>query len=152
MQLATLCYVKYNGRTLLLHRNIKKNDIHFDKWNGLGGKFDPGETPDECVVREIWEESGLIISNPILKGVLTFPRFKDEVDWYVFIFIARKFTGELINSSEGKLKWIRDEDIPNLNLWEGDLIFLQWLNEKPFFSGKFEYDQGRLIRHQVVFH
>ena len=152
MQLATLCYVKSNGKTLLLHRSMKKNDIHFNKWNGLGGKFDPGETPDECVAREVYEESGLLITNPILKGVLSFPRFKDKVDWYVFVFIAREFTGKLINSPEGKLKWIHDEDVPNLTLWEGDLIFLNWLNEKPFFSGKFEYDKGKLIRHQVVFH
>ena len=136
----------------MLHRTSRKNDIHFNKWNGLGGKFDPGETPEECVIREVREESGLTITNPRLKGVLTFPRFKNEVDWYVFVFTATEFTGQLVDSSEGLLDWVDDARVVNLNLWEGDHIFLKWLDSGQFFSGKFEYDNGRLLRHQVVFY
>ena len=76
MKLATLCYIRQNNKTLMLHRVKKKNDIHQDKWNGLGGKFLPGETPEECVVREVKEESGLHIIKPELKGILTFPEFR----------------------------------------------------------------------------
>ena len=152
MQLATLCYVRDKGKTLMVHRIAKKEDIHANKWNGLGGKFESGETPEECVKREVYEESGLIITNPALKGVLTFPRFSHEVDWYVFLFIAIEFVGQLVDSPEGKLEWIHDDHIPSLNLWEGDVIFLRWLNENKFFSGKFEYKNRRLSNHHVVFY
>ena len=152
MQLATLCYVKNNGKTLMLHRISKENDIHTNKWNGLGGKFKSGETPEDCVKREVYEESGLIISNPSLKGFLTFPRFSDGIDWYVFVFVADQYTGQLIDSPEGRLEWIDDECIPSLSLWEGDLIFLNWLKGNAFFSGRFEYKSQKLRRHQVVFY
>ena len=81
MKLATLCYLRRDGKTLMVHRIKKANDMHQGKWNGLGGKLDPGETPEECAVREIYEESGLIAHNPRLKGILTFPAFDDFEDW-----------------------------------------------------------------------
>jgi 8-oxo-dGTP diphosphatase len=152
MKLATLCYVKRGGRTLMLHRVKKAGDMHAGKWNGLGGKLEPGETPEECAVREIWEESGLAARNPDLRGVLTFPAFANDEDWYAFVFVVREFEGELVDSAEGALAWVADEEVPRLNLWEGDRVFLPWLEGEAFFSGKFEYRDGELVSHSVVFH
>lgn len=152
MKLATLCYIKNNGKTLMLHRVKKQNDMHEGKWNGLGGKLEPGETPEESVIREVKEESGITIKNPELKGLLTFPAFDTNDEWKVFVFIANEFEGELIESNEGNLKWINNNEIFDLNLWEGDRIFLKWLGNSGFFSGKFVYNEGKLIDHSVVFH
>jgi 8-oxo-dGTP diphosphatase len=136
----------------MLLRNRKVNDIHLGKWNGLGGKFHPGESPEECVIREVYEESGLTIKNPQLRGIMTFPSFSAGEDWYVFIFTASDFTGDLLNSREGHLQWIDDDAVFSLNLWEGDKIFLKWLEQDHFFSAKFVYEKGHLINHQVVFY
>jgi 8-oxo-dGTP diphosphatase len=152
LKLATLCYVKNRGSTLMIHRIKKEDDMHLGKWNGLGGKLEAGETPEECVIREVKEESGLTIRHPRLHGVLTFPAFAKDEDWYAFVFTAREFSGQLIDSAEGRLAWIADEDLLTLPLWEGDRIFLDWLKQERFFSGKFVYHQGRLVKHQVVFH
>ena len=151
MLLATLCYLKLNGHTLMVHRNRKVNDIHEGKWNGLGGKFEPGETPEECVIREVYEESGLSIRNPKLCGLLMFPKFKGN-DWYVFAFTASDFTGELIDSPEGKLEWIPDEKVLELTLWESDHIFMPWIKSGKFFSAKFIYEGEKLKGHEVVFY
>jgi 8-oxo-dGTP diphosphatase len=150
MQLATLCYLRRDGKTLMMHRIKKKNDIHKNKWNGLGGKFAPGETPEECVIREIKEECGLSISNPKLQGFLTFPSFSAGEDWYVFVFVAREFEGTLIDSIEGHLQWIKDEDLVQLNLWEGDKYFLPLLEQGNFFSAIFYYENGTLLRHHLT--
>lgn len=152
MKLATLCYLKMDGKTLMIHRIKKENDMHQGKWNGLGGKLNPGESPEDCVIREVREESGLNISDPLLKGFLTFPRFSNEEDWYAFVFVARKIEGQLIESEEGVLKWIDDEQLLNLELWEGDLIFLPWLERPGIFSGKFIYQEGKLVEHSVIFY
>lgn len=152
MKLATLCYVRRDGHTLMVHRVKKENDMHQGKWNGLGGKLEAGETPEECAIREIYEESGLRVTDPTLKGFLTFPAFANDEDWYAFVFLARDFTGELIDSPEGVLEWIDDDRLLSLDLWEGDRIFLPWLERPGFFSGKFVYKDGRLVSHSVVFH
>ena len=149
MKLATLCYVRRGGRTMMLHRVKKKDDVHEGKWNGLGGKFEPGESPEDCVVREVREESGLRIKSPVLKGVLTFPDFAKKEDWYVFVFTASAFSGRLIDSPEGELSWIRDADLLKLNLWAGDKVFLPLLRRRGHFSGKFHYRAGRLVRYSV---
>jgi 8-oxo-dGTP diphosphatase len=151
MILATLCYLKRDGCTLMVFRNKKANDIHEGKWNGLGGKFEAGETPEECVLRETLEESGLSIQNPKLCGLLMFRKFKGN-DWYVFVFTASDFTGQLIDSPEGKLEWIPDEKIHGLNLWESDHIFMPWIQEGKFFSAKFEYEGDEMRGYNVVFH
>jgi 8-oxo-dGTP diphosphatase len=151
MILATLCYIKRDGCTLMVYRNKKINDIHQGKWNGLGGKFEPGETPEECVVREVLEESGLSIQDPKLCGLLMFPKFKGN-DWYVFVFTASQFSGELIDSPEGQLEWIPDEKILDLNLWESDHLFMPWIQDGKFFSAKFMYEEDKLKGHEVVFH
>lgn len=150
MKLATLCYLKRDGKTLMIHRVKKDNDIHRGKWNGLGGKFDPGESPEECVIREVREESGLLIRNPQLKGILTFPDFAEGEDWYAFVFVARDFEGELRDSTEGELKWIEDDRILDLELWEGDRFFIPYLDRPGTFSGKFIYDASRLVDYSLI--
>lgn len=152
MKIATLCYVKDKGRTLMLHRIKKKNDVHEGKWNGLGGKLELGETPEECVIREVEEEAGLIIKSPRMHGFITFPLFDGKDDWYVFVFTADEFEGELLDSPEGRLEWIDDEKLLELNLWEGDRIFLKWLFQDKFFSAKFNYEKGQLKDYNVVFY
>jgi len=149
MKLATLCYVRKNGRTLMLHRVKKQDDIHEGKWNGLGGKFEQGESPEDCVKREILEEAGLKIKEPVLKGVLTFPEFSKGEDWYVFVFTASEFTGRTKDCPEGDLAWIADKDLLKLNLWEGDRVFLPLLRRRGHFSGKFHYKNGRLAKYSV---
>lgn len=136
----------------MLHRIKKNNDIHQGKWNGLGGKFHSGESPEECVIREVKEESGLTITNPKLKGFLTFPNFKEGQDWQMFIFISTDFSGSLIECDEGKLEWIEDEKLKDLPLWEGDYLFLDWLKQNRFFTGKFIYQNKQLISHSVLFY
>lgn len=135
----------------LIHRNKKANDIHTGKWNGLGGKFEPEETPEECVIREVLEAAGLSIRNPKYCGLLMFPIFKGN-DWYVFVFTASDFVGELIDSPEGRLEWIPDEKILDLNLWESDHIFMPWIQEGKFFSAKFIYEGDTMRDYEVVFH
>lgn len=152
MKLATLCYMRQNGKTLMVHRIKKPNDIHEGKWNGLGGKFEPGETPEECARREILEESGLRVKKLDLKGLLSFPLFARDEDWYAFVFVATDFEGSLIESPEGTLQWIDDSKLTELNLWEGDRIFLPWLERPGFFSGKFVYQDGALVDHSAVFY
>jgi len=149
MKLATLCYLRKNGKTLMVHRIKKANDMHQGKWNGLGGKFEPGETPEECVIREVLEESGLEIKNPNLKGFLSFPSFANDEDWYAFVFVSTDFSGELTSSAEGELHWISDSEILDLPLWEGDRYFLPLLDEPAFFSAKFVYKGGQLKEYSI---
>ena len=152
MKLATLCYLRKDGHTLMLHRIKKENDMHPGKWNGLGGKLEPGESPEECVVREVEEESGLRIRNPRLHGIITFPAFDGLDDWYVFVFTASEFEGELIDSREGVLRWVPDDEVLRLPLWEGDRIFIPWLDKPRCFSARFMYQNGVLKNHEVVFY
>ena len=144
MKLATLCYVEKDGQYLMLHRTKKENDMHENLWVGLGGKFEPGESPEDCVIREVYEESGLLIQNPILKGIMTFPSF-DQEDWYVFLFLATDFIGDIIPSNEGELAWIDRDQLCNLPMHEGDRYFLKWIEEcANVFTAKFIYESGTL--------
>jgi 8-oxo-dGTP diphosphatase len=154
MKLATLCYVidEKNKKTLMIHRVKKKNDYHKGKWNGLGGKFNEGESPEECVIREVKEESGLTIKNPRLHGFITFPNFDGVHDWYVFIFTATKYTGKIIDSNEGDLEWVPNDKLFSLNLWDGDKIFIGWLFQEKFFSAKFVYEDGEFKNYTVSFY
>lgn len=152
MILATLCYVRAEGKTLMMHRNKRADDVHLGKYNGLGGKFEAGESPEECVIREVFEESGLKIE-PRLKGVMTFPQFAKGHDWYCFLFTAEKISGEVKKECpEGDLVWVQNEQVLDLPLWPGDRIFLKWLDEPRFFSAKFNYENGALLNHSVVFY
>jgi len=150
--LATLCYARRDGKTLMIHRVKKENDDHAGKWNGLGGKLESGESPEECAIREMREEAGLTVRNPELKGILTFPEFANGRDWYVFVFVIRDFEGGLIDSPEGNLEWIPDEKLLDLNLWDGDAVFMRLLDTPGTFSGKFEYENGRLRTHRLIIH
>ncbi|MCJ7553183.1 MAG: 8-oxo-dGTP diphosphatase [Ignavibacteriaceae bacterium] len=154
MKLATLCYVtdKNQTETLMIHRVKKQNDYHEGKWNGLGGKFDPGESPEECAIREIEEECGLKVKSLTMKGFITFPLFDGKEDWYVFLFTANEFEGTLIDSPEGHLEWIPNEKLTEINLWEGDKIFIPWLFEDRFFSAKFNYEDGKFVDYTVNFY
>jgi len=136
----------------MLYRNKKENDFHQGKWNGLGGKLQQGETPEACARREIFEESGLVAEKLLFKGVILFPEFDTINDWFVFVFAAEKISGVVIDSPEGDLAWIDDSDLFKLNLWEGDYIFMKWLDNKGFFSAKFVYSQKKLQNHQVTFY
>lgn len=152
MLASTLCYLRKDGKTLMLHRVKKDSDVHKGKYNGLGGKFLPGETPEECVIREVKEESGLNVHSPRLRAVMTFPEFKNNEDWLVFLFTAEDFSGEMTECNEGELKWIDNKDLLGLHLWEGDKMFLTWLDRDQFFSAKFCYKDGNLIDHKVTFY
>lgn len=152
MRVSTLCYIRREGKTLMLHRVKKKSDINEGKWIGLGGKLELGETPEEGVIREVKEESGLTIRNPRLRGVLTFPPFEGFDGEYVFVFTAEGSDGVLIDSDEGSLAWVDDHELLSLELWEGDRLFMPWLGQDRFFSGKFVYEGWELKGHSVVFH
>lgn len=151
--LGVLCYLKRDGRTLMIHRDSKPRDIHRGKWNTLGGKMEPGETPEECARREVLEESGLTLRNPRMRGVITFPEFDGEQDWLVFVFTGTDFEGTMKGRCpEGSLHWVDDRDIMNLPLWEGDPIFMEWLDEERFWSARFIYGPEGLKEHSVTFH
>lgn len=136
----------------MLHRVKKENDYHEGKWNGLGGKFEQGESPEDCAIREIEEECGLKVKSVTMKGFITFPMFDGKEDWYVFLFTADEFDGELIDSPEGNLDWVPNDKLADLNLWDGDKIFLPWLFGDKFFSAKFDYAEGKNVSHEVSFY
>ncbi len=152
MKIGTLCYINDGQKTLMLHRIKKENDMHEGKWNGLGGKLENGESPEECVIREVYEESGLTIKNPTLRGIMTFPKFDDIDDWLVFLYTANQFSGDLIESDEGELNWINNNEVLNLNIWDGDKVYLAWLKQDKFFSAKFIYKNKKLKDYSVTFY
>ena len=126
MRLTTICYIEQDGNYLMLHRTKKENDQSHDKWLGVGGKFDKDESPDECILREVKEETGLTLTSYQLRGVMTFVSDIWETE-YMFIYTADEFEGELAECSEGDLQWIKKTEVMNLKLWEGDKIFLKKL-------------------------
>lgn len=146
VRLSTLCYIEKDDQYLMLHRIIKKNDINKDKWIGVGGHFEYGESPEECVLREVKEETGYDLTSYQYRGLVTFV-FGDQETEYMSLFTADGFTGEAIECDEGVLEWVNKKDIFQLNLWEGDKIFFRLLEEKiPFFSLKLVYNlEGELI-------
>ena len=141
----TLCYIEKDGRTLMLHRVKKKNDMNYDKWIGVGGKFEYGESPEECMLREVREETGLTVTDWAYRGIVTFV----SQDWceYMHLFTASEFTGEVRACDEGTLEWVETDKLTQLPIWEGDKVFLRLLKEKePFFSLKLVYDEERLVK------
>ncbi len=149
MKLTTICYIDNGDSYLMLLRNKKKNDINEGKWLGIGGKFETGETPEECVCREVKEETGLTLDDYTMRGVITFSSAGYE-DEYIYVFSSDSFHGELTDCDEGELKWIRKSDLMDINLWEGDKIFLKLLLEgSPFFSVKLSYRGDELIHSSV---
>ena len=145
MKLTTLCYIERENAYLMLHRVSKEHDVNKDKWIGVGGHFEAGESPEECVLREVKEETGLTLLSWQFRGVITFSSEGWE-DEYICLFTADKFSGELMACDEGVLEWVDREAVLKLNLWEGDKIFFRLLNEKrPFFSLKLSYRENRLV-------
>ncbi|MBO5089554.1 MAG: 8-oxo-dGTP diphosphatase [Clostridia bacterium] len=141
----TLCYIEKDGKYLMLHRVKKVNDLNQDKWIGIGGKFEDKESPEECMLREAYEETGLTLINPEYRGLLTFVSNQWPTE-YIHLFYANNFNGELKECDEGNLEWVKIEDIYSLPLWQGDKIFLKLIEEKtPFFSLKLQYEGETLI-------
>lgn len=142
MILSTLCYIEKDNHWLMLHRTKKSVDPNGGKWIGVGGKLEENESPDECILREVLEETGLKLQQVQLKGILTFilPKWENEL---TFLYVAKEFTGTLTNCSEGELKWVAKDEVLDLNLWEGDKHFLpKLLNNEEFFTMKLIYDHN----------
>lgn len=138
--LSTLCYIEKDGKYLMLHRTVKKNDVNKDKWIGVGGHFEADESPEECVLREVKEETGYTLTSYKYRGIVTFVS-GNGVTEYMSLFTADGFEGEPIPCGEGELEWVDKTEIEKLNIWEGDKIFLRLLAEgHPFFSLKLVYD------------
>ncbi len=147
----TLAYLEQDGCYLMLHRIKKENDINKDKWIGLGGKFENGESPEDCFLREVQEESGLTVQRWRYHGMVTFVSVTDVVfTEYMHLFSATEFTGTLKVCDEGVLEWVPKARVQALNLWEGDLIFLKLMEKGgPFFSLKLVY-HGNDLREAVL--
>ena len=146
VKMTTLCYPERDGRYLMLHRTKKQNDENHDKWIGVGGKFEDGESPEECMRREVLEETGLLVTDYRYRGIVTF--VSDE--WpteYMHLFTCSDWTGKIRECDEGDLAWIDKNDLLALTLWEGDRIFLRLLDtDVPFFSLKLVYRGERLAQ------
>ena len=145
----TLCYIYRGDEVLMLHRTKKKNDLNHDKWIGLGGKFEDKESPEDCVIREVQEETGLRLTRWQYRGIVTFVSNLYETEW-MHLFTADGFEGELTECDEGEPAWIPRERLDELPQWEGDRIFLKLLDEgAPFFSLKLVYE-GDALREAVL--
>lgn len=150
--LTTLCYIEKEGSYLMLHRISKKNDVNKGKWIGVGGHFEKDESPEDCLLREVKEETGLTLTSYHFRGIVTF-LLKDkgsELTEYMCLYTADGYEGTLCACNEGVLEWVRKNKIFNLNLWEGDRIFLRLLQEnRPFFSLKLVYE-GNCLKEAVL--
>ncbi len=145
MRNTTLCHIEKDGSYLMLHRIKKENDLNKDKWVGIGGKFEDKESPEECNLRETFEETGLTLKSYRYCGIVTFVSDKWETE-YMHIFHSSDFSGELKSCDEGELCWVKIKDVYNLPIWVGDKIFLKLIEENaPFFSLKLEYVGDTLI-------
>ena len=141
----TICHIEKDGKYLMLHRIKKQNDLNQDKWIGIGGKFEHGESPEECMLREFREETGLIPTGLRYRGIITFL----SEDWceYMHLFTATGYDGDLRECEEGTLEWVPDDQLVQLPIWEGDKVFLRLLGERDaFFSLKLVYEGERLVR------
>ena len=144
MEITTLCYIEHEGKYLMLHRVKKKNDINVGKWIAPGGHLEKGESPDDCVKREVLEETGLTLKSARFRAIVTF--CAGDITEYMCLFTSDDFEGTLKDCDEGTLDWVPMEDVSKLNLWEGDLIFLKLISDpdQPFFSLKLTYDGDKL--------
>lgn len=141
----TLCYIEKEDKYLLLHRVSKKNDANKDKWIGIGGKFEDKESPEDCLLREAKEETGLVLTSYKFRGIVTFVSNEYPTE-YMFLYTADEYEGEIGKCREGTLEWVKKKDMYSLNLWEGDKIFLKLLEEdRPFFSLKLSYEGDCLV-------
>ena len=141
----TLCYIEKDDSYLLLHRVSKKKDANKDKWIGIGGKFEDKESPEDCLLREAEEETGLTLTSYRLRGIVTFVSNEYPTE-YMFLYTADGYEGEIGACREGNLEWVKKKDMYSLNLWEGDKIFLKLLEEEHlFFSLKLSYEGDKLV-------
>lgn len=146
----TLCYIEKDNKYLMLHRTKKENDLNEGKWIGVGGKFKPNETPEECLLREVKEETDLTLTSYRLRAVITFVSDKWETE-YMYLFTADAFTGEIGSCNEGDLEWVDKDKILDLPTWEGDRIFLEkLLDNAGFFTVKVVYEGDKLVESKVV--
>lgn len=143
---STLCHIEKDGKYLMLHRVKKENDLNRDKWIAIGGKFEDKESPEQCNLREVFEETGLTLTKYEYRGIVTFVSDKWETE-YMHIFTSDEFTGQLHECDEGELCWVDKKELLNLPLWQGDKIFLKLIEDKsyPFFSLRLEYKGEKLI-------
>ena len=146
MKNTTLCYIERGDSYLMIHRTKKTNDENKDKWIGIGGKFEEGESPEDCVLREVREETGLTLKSYSYRGIVTF--VSDEYGTeYMHLFTSDSFTGELSECDEGELEWIKKKELPTKEIWAGDKIFLRLLDkDTPFFSLKLVYSGSTLVK------
>lgn len=145
MKNTTLCYLEKDGCYLMLHRIKKKNDLNQDKWVGVGGKLEENESPEECLVREVREETGLTLTCWRYCGIVTFVSDRWEGE-YMHLYTADGFTGQLTDCNEGVLEWVPKERVRLLPQWEGDRIFFRLMEQNvPFFSLKLQYEGDRLV-------
>ncbi len=150
MKLTTLCYIEKDNCYLMLHRIKKEHDVNRDKWIGVGGKFKPDETPEECLLREVKEETGLTLLKYCFRGILTFIAEGWESE-YIHLYTATEFKGTLAECAEGNLEWVPIDQIETLPIWDGDRIFLRLLMEDAgFFSLKLQYEGDTLIQSKLV--
>lgn len=148
--LSTLCYIEKDGKYLMLHRTVKKNDVNKDKWIGVGGHFEADESPEECLLREVKEETGYTLTSWKYRAMVTFVS-GNGVTEYMSLFTADGFVGEPIACDEGELEWIDKKEIYRLNLWEGDKIFFRLLEEsEEFFSLKLVYDGTDCLEEAIL--
>ena len=152
MKMTTLCYIENNDCYLMLHRTKKKKDVNKDKWIGVGGHAEGNETPQECLLREVREETGLLLTSYKFRGLITFISDEYEAEM-MCLFTADGYTGELITCDEGELEWVKKSEVPQLPTWEGDAQFLKLLleDEKRFFAMKIRYEGERLVEKSVEF-
>lgn len=146
MKNTTLCHIENDrGEYLMLHRVKKQNDLNHDKWIGIGGKFEEGESPEECLVREALEETGLTLTDYQFRGIITFVSDQWENE-YMYLFTATGYTGEVKECDEGVLEWIHKDALAALPQWEGDKLFLKLIHDpSPFFSLKLCYEGEKLV-------
>ena len=148
--LTTLCYIERDQEYLMLHRVSKKHDINKDKWIGVGGHFEEGESPEECLLREVYEETGLTLTSWRFRGIVTFCSEGTQTE-YMCLYTASAFEGEITACNEGVLEWVRKDQLTDLNLWDGDRLFLELLQkEAPFFSLKLCYDRSGKWRQAIL--
>lgn len=145
--LTTICYLEQHGKYLMLHRTKKQHDINKDKWIGIGGHFEYGESPEECIQREMTEECGITLSDPVQRGIISFVSDL-PVCVYMFLFTATAYKGELLKDcNEGDLEWVDKNELLKLPLWTGDKIFLKLLGTREeFFSLKLCYEGDKLVK------
>ena len=150
MKNTTLCHIEKDGNYLMLHRIKKKKDLNHDKWVGIGGKFEECESPEQCNAREVYEETGLILSDAKYRCVVTFVSDIWESE-LMHVFTAKDFSGEIKECDEGELVWINKSDIYSLPIWEGDKIFLKLIENEnyPFFSLRLQYRGDTLVSAQL---